>query len=409
MGAIFLSLFATSMLQAQNLGNPNMNENVGPTASELFSGSSSSLGGGLTFDTSVGVNFTKNFGADIGVPYFLITRPGIFESTPGQNGYVSYPYVGCTFFFGCYYGVATSARMWTGELGDFYADLHYTRTYRRYNFATVLTGDAPTSSFRKGMTTGRVGWDWFNHIDTDFHGVSPFLNAGLANGRMDQHFLPRPFNTNLPFRTFGYMADFEGGLQYKVWRRFNVGVSMWDVLPIGPQKIYSDLVWQQASGSLVSIGSTGGVTTSGVNGIGVAGNGTGATATGGTGTGATTGGTGTGTSGGTGSSGSSGSGSGGGARQIIMQAATPGSVVPGSIGYVAGDPNHGRYWNSAFEAVGPSFIDRDNGYSAFVTFSPSKYIDVEIGYNHSVRYALDTVTFTVGFNANSLVRKLTNY
>ena len=35
-------------------------------------------------------------------------------------------------------------------------------------------------------------------------------------------------------------------------------------------------------------------------------------------------------------------------------------------------------------------------------------MDVLIAYNHSVRYALDTVSFTVQFNANSLVRKLTN-
>jgi hypothetical protein len=33
-------------------------------------------------------------------------------------------------------------------------------------------------------------------------------------------------------------------------------------------------------------------------------------------------------------------------------------------GYLAGSPNDGRYWNSRFEALGDSHIDRDNGYSA---------------------------------------------
>jgi hypothetical protein len=110
------------------------------------------------------------------------------------------------------------------------------------------------------MTTSRAQWDWFNHIDTNFHGVSPFVNFGLANGRTDQHFLPRPFNTCVPFRTLGYMADFEGGLQYKVWRQFKIGFSVWDVLPMGPQKIYSELVWQGQSGSQIQVGSSGGIT-----------------------------------------------------------------------------------------------------------------------------------------------------
>ena len=36
-------------------------------------------------------------------------------------------------------------------------------------------------------------------------------------------------------------------------------------------------------------------------------------------------------------------------------------------------------------------------------------MDVLIGYNHSVRYALDGVSVTVQFNANSLFRKMTNF
>src|SRR5690242_6186786 len=89
-------LFLASVMRAQSPASAT-GENTGPTAAELVSGSSTSLGGMLKFDTSVGYNFTKNFGADIGVPYFLVTRPGLFESTLGQAGYVSYPYVGCTF------------------------------------------------------------------------------------------------------------------------------------------------------------------------------------------------------------------------------------------------------------------------------------------------------------------------
>ncbi|MGH9406361.1 MAG: hypothetical protein ACRD3D_11070 [Terriglobia bacterium] len=362
-------LVVCSMLKAQSV-DPN---EKGPTASELISGSSTSIGGMLMFDTSVGWNFNPHFGVDVGIPYLFDTRPGLFANTSGRIGYVNYPYVGCTYFFGCYAATATSSRLWAGELADGYAEAHYTRTYGKYNVFTNLTGDFPTASYRRGLTTGRIQWDWFNHVDTNFHGFDPFANFGLANGRMDQHFEPRPFNTDLPFRTFGYMADFEGGLQYKVWRRFTLGASLWDVLPMGPQRIYSNLVWETPGGNnILTVGGPG----RGISGpFGLFARGGAPSRTKG--------------------------------RVIIIP--FPASGNAGTFGYLSGDPNHGRYWNQEFETVGPAYIARDNGYSATLGFSPWKNMDVELGYNHSVRYALDGAMITVGFNANALFRKLTNY
>ena len=60
------------------------------------------------------------------------------------------------------------------------------------------------------------------------------------------------------------------------------------------------------------------------------------------------------------------------------------------------------------ESTGPVYITRDNGFSGTLDVSLFKTMDVLIAYNHSVRYAPDTVSFTVQFNANSLLRKLTN-
>ena len=356
-------VFGCLTLKAQDYDpNGKPHEDKGPTFSELVSGSSNNVSGMLKLDTSIGWNFTKNFGADIGVPYLFNTRPGLFDSTFNRPGYVSSPALFCTYFFGCYTSVITSSRMWTGEFADVYAEVHYTRTYKKYDLLTNLTGDAPTASYRKGMTSGRAQWDWFNHIDTDLHGFDPFLNFGLANGRMDQHFLPRPYNTDLPFRTLGYLADFEGGVQYKLFRRVTVGGSFWDILPMGPQKIYSNIVWDVPGENVLEVGMPGGLGFGGVD-------------TGGVGVGVSTG----------------------------------NNLAPSTFGYLAGDPNHGRYWNTAFETVGPNYIDRDNGYSATLAFSPAKFMDIQLGYNHSVRYAMDTVVFTVAFNANAVFRKLTNY
>lgn len=71
-------------------------EDKGPTASEMISGTSNSIEGGVVFDTNVGWNFTKHFGVDVGLPYMLMTRPGIFAGTSNRLGYVNYPYIGCT-------------------------------------------------------------------------------------------------------------------------------------------------------------------------------------------------------------------------------------------------------------------------------------------------------------------------
>ena len=76
-GALSLSLLAASLLHGQTSANASTNgqnsgyaqnpansgESVGPTASELISGTSTSVSGSLNFDTSVGWNFSKHFGA----------------------------------------------------------------------------------------------------------------------------------------------------------------------------------------------------------------------------------------------------------------------------------------------------------------------------------------------------------
>jgi hypothetical protein len=57
------------------------------------------------------------------------------------------------------------------------------------------------------------------------------------------------------------------------------------------------------------------------------------------------------------------------------------------------------------EIKGPASIDRDNGYSAWVTVRPIPYITLEGGYDHSVRYALNTFSFGIGFNVGSIYHK----
>jgi hypothetical protein len=75
-------------------------------------------------------------------------------------------------------------------------------------------------------------------------------------------------------------------------------------------------------------------------------------------------------------------------------------------GIQAGQANHARVFESAFETTGPASLVRDNGYSAWVGFSPLRSIDLAAGYNRSVRYALDTFSFRVGMNAGSVAKRV---
>ncbi len=54
--------------------------------------------------------------------------------------------------------------------------------------------------------------------------------------------------------------------------------------------------------------------------------------------------------------------------------------------------------------VGPAEIARDRGASAGLTITPAPPIEFEIAFSHSTTYALNTVSFGIGFNLSRLLR-----
>lgn len=84
-------------------------------------------------------------------------------------------------------------------------------------------------------------------------------------------------------------------------------------------------------------------------------------------------------------------------------------LVSAKSGVPAGTGKHGRSWELAAKSVGDASLTRDNGGSAWIEFAPGKVFDFQIGYTHSVHYALDTVAFNVGVNLGKLVRKANRY
>ncbi len=74
----------------------------------------------------------------------------------------------------------------------------------------------------------------------------------------------------------------------------------------------------------------------------------------------------------------------------------------------AGRGNHGRTFEVATLVSGPASIAADHGFGGSLSFNPTPRMDVEVGYQRSINYALNTVTMTVGYRLGHLPPKKGN-
>jgi hypothetical protein len=180
---------------------------------EQYGGSTTSLGQVTVLDSTVGYNFNKYFGADVGIPVHFVH--------PDNN--------------------LTNWTTWNNGFGDAYVDLRFDAPNPFVHYTSVVTGGAPTGSFADGFSTGRATITWDNHLEHRFGSLTPFVNAGLGNTLWDRDHFYRPY------RTLGFVSQFEGGADYKVLPRIHVGASYYDVLPGGTQKIYSQIFQRESA------------------------------------------------------------------------------------------------------------------------------------------------------------------
>lgn len=209
--AIALFSFA-DRLAAQSSGGAKEDDEKGFTASESVEGSSNSFGQVIKLNSSVGYNFNKYFGADVGLPVYFVRASSTTAGTRSSNG-----------------------------IGNVYADLRLRFDNPLVNFSSTLTGAAPTGDTTSGRSTGRATFDWDNRFDRSFGRLTPFVDLGIANTISDTHFFQRPFTS------LGFVSHYEAGAELKFWRAFSVGASAYDVLPSGQQKIFSRIVPRQTS------------------------------------------------------------------------------------------------------------------------------------------------------------------
>ena len=197
--------------QSNSASRPNPQDDKGFTSYAEFGGSSDPDGRVFELDSSVGYNFTKHFGMDMGVPiYFVLASSSTTGGSNSSNG-----------------------------LGNPHLDLRLKFNNPAVNFGSVLTGSAPTADSKKGLSTGRATFDWTNRFDRSFSRFTPFAEVGIANTIADSRLFKRPYTS------LGFNTHFQAGGNVDLWKFFGAGASAYDILPSGQQTIFSKVAKSQ--------------------------------------------------------------------------------------------------------------------------------------------------------------------
>jgi hypothetical protein len=65
---------------------------------------------------------------------------------------------------------------------------------------------------------------------------------------------------------------------------------------------------------------------------------------------------------------------------------------------------HGRVFETNPQTSGGALIDQDNGFTAGLNFNPKSYLDFDVGYTRSVKFALNAFSWGIGVNLSKLLR-----
>jgi hypothetical protein len=281
-----LVVFSVTAIFAQT---PLEESERGMTSYVAFQGSRSEQGEVMKFDPALGYNFTPHFGMSFGIPIYFVRTAATATSPSGSNN----------------------------GLGNAHLDLKLTYLHPVVNFGSILTAYAPSGDRDKGLSTGRVTFDWNNHLDRSFSRLTPFAEAGIGNTVVDSSFFTRPFTS------LGFITHATAGIDLRVWRFISTGVSGYSILPVGDQKVFSKLV--------------------------------------------------------------------------------------NKGGTVKGSGSHGRVFETSSLTVGTSDIAQDDGFSAWIDAHPSATLDMSFGYNRSIHYDLNVMSFGVGLNLGKVFNKVASH
>ena len=178
-------------------------EEKGFTLTESYEGSGNTDGFITDINSTVGYIFSPHFSINMGVQYLFVS-PSTSKT-----------------------GATSASGMGNPSLG-----FRYSRKGPLFDFSTALNGAFPLASSAKGLSTGRVTFDWDNHFAHGFDRLTPFLDVGVANSVPDTRFLHRPYTS------LGPLTHFEGGSELDLGDKFSVSASGYYILPWGAQQIF---------------------------------------------------------------------------------------------------------------------------------------------------------------------------
>jgi len=178
-------------------------EEKGFTLMETYEGSGNSDGFITDINSTAGYIFNRHFSINMGVPCLFISPSFSKTGTTSASGF-----------------------------GNPSLSSRYTAKGPLLDFSTGLSGAFPVASTAKGLSTGRVTFDWDNHFAHGFNRLTPFLDVGVANSVPDTRFLQRSYTS------LGTLAHFEGGSELDLGDKFSVSASGYYILPWGTQQIF---------------------------------------------------------------------------------------------------------------------------------------------------------------------------
>jgi hypothetical protein len=86
-----------------------------------------------------------------------------------------------------------------------------------------------------------------------------------------------------------------------------------------------------------------------------------------------------------------------GPQTVISRVVKPGKTGKGG--------KSGRVYEVVQKTVGGANLVSDNGFDASVAFSPKRFMDLSLAFNHSTHYALNSVSFSLGFNLTQMLSR----
>lgn len=165
------------------------------------------LGWIARLDAAAGYNFNRHFALEAGLPGYIVRPSGASAGGPTLPR-------------------ATGA-------GNLHVTARLTISTSLLSYLGALTVTAPTGDKDKGLSTGKVTWDWNNHFERSFGTVTPFGALGVANTVSDTPFFVRPFISQ------GRVTRLEGGARWSLARRLSAGALLYTIQPSGQQTVIS--------------------------------------------------------------------------------------------------------------------------------------------------------------------------